>query len=269
MFLRLFAIETRKTLKHPALWLGLAALLFLLATFMLINHLQIANGFRTASGGLEKDLLDGLAFFNWLGILVYAVIGAMIAAFDYMDRSIHLWLTRGVTRLMLLSARLAAILFFALLIVSFTVIAFLGLGVLSRSLFFHAVETSNLNLSALLPVGLRVFWSSLPYLALSVLLGMFSRSPLFAAGGTIVYASVVERFIPALSERVPWLTRYLPGSLSRVLQSRNIALDLSAKPLPMSATLMPELQVVLLIGCIFLLLSIASLVIFSHQDLGG
>ena len=90
-FLRLLAIETRKTLKHPALWIGLGGLLFLLACAILIGHLRIRNGY---GGGIEMDLLEGLAFFSWLGILVYAILGAVIAAFDYTDRSIQLWLMR-------------------------------------------------------------------------------------------------------------------------------------------------------------------------------
>ena len=269
MFLRQVFIETRKTFKHPALWLGLAALAFLLASAILISHFQIMNSYEDGSGGLEKDLLHSLAFFNWLGILVYAVIGAVIVVFDYTDRSMQLWLTRGVSRPVLLSARIATILLFSLLTICFAVAVILGLGAVSRSLFFGTVEASNLNLPALLPAILRIFWSSLPYLALSVLLGIISRSPFVAAGGTIVYGSVVEQFIPALSARAPWLARYLPGSLSHVLQSHNSALDLSTLPLSTEPMLMPELQVVLLIGNIFLLLSMTSFIIFSRQDLGG
>lgn len=93
MFLRLLAIETRKTLKHPTLWIGLGALVFLLAFIVFINHAQIASGYEPAVGGLERDLLKGLAFFNWIGIMVYAVTASVIAAFDYPDRSIQLWLT--------------------------------------------------------------------------------------------------------------------------------------------------------------------------------
>ena len=269
MLLRQLSIEIHKTLKHPALWAGLGALAFLLACAIVISHFQIMNGYETGSGGLETDLLNGLAFFNWLGILVYAVIGSVIVVFDYTDRSMQLWLTHGVPRPVLLSARLGLILLFSLLTICFAVAVVLGLGAVSRSLFFGVVETSSLNLPALLPAVLRVFWSSLPYLALSVFLGVISRSPFVAAGGTILYGSVVEQFIPALSARAPWLTRYLPGSLSHALQSHNSALDLSALPLSMESTLMPELQVVLLIGGIFVLLSVASLISFSRQDLGG
>jgi ABC-type transport system involved in multi-copper enzyme maturation permease subunit len=268
MFLRLFAIETRKTLKNPGLWIGLAGVLFLLACATLFRHVQILNGYAEFSGGLEKDLLSGLAFFNQIGILAYAILSAGIAAFDYVDRSLHLWLTRGVSRLTLLTARLTAILFFGLLLVCVSVIAVLGLSALSRGLFFGGVDTTHLNPAALPSTVLRLFWSSLPYLALTVLLAVLSRSPFFAAGGTILYGSVVEPFAPALGGRFPWLIRYMPASLSRVLQNGALALDRHALPISPDA-IMPQGQAIFVIGMIFLLLSIASFVIFSRQDLGG
>ena len=265
MFLHLLFIEIRKTLKHPALWLGLGVLVFLLALTILVDHLLLARGPRGASGGLENDLLLGLAFFNWLGILVYAVTGAVIAAFDYPDRSLQLWLTRGVPRALLLSARLTTILFFGWLIVCFAVAAILGLSALSRTLIFGTVDSTNLELTALPLATLRVFWSSLPYLALTVLLAILSRSPLFAAGGTIVYGTVVEQFAPALAERLPWFIHYLPASLAQVLQNGNTAIDRSVA----AAARQPHGQAILLIGLIFLFLSLASLAVFSRQDLGG
>lgn len=269
MFLRLFSIETRKTLRHPALWLGLVALLFLLAMFILISHLQIAQGYSESTGGLEKDLLSGLAFYNWLSVLVYAVTASVIAAFDYPDRSIQLWLTRGITRPLLLFARLTTILFFGLTIVCFAVVSLLGVSALSRILFFGTVDASNLNLSALLPVILRLFWSAAPYLAMTALFAVISRSPLFAAGGTVVYGSVFEMLAMQVREKFPVLTQYLPANLSQVLQEFNATLDRAALPHPSDASAMPETHAVLLIGILFLSLSAATFVIFSRQDLGG
>jgi ABC-type transport system involved in multi-copper enzyme maturation permease subunit len=269
MFLRLLTIETRKTIQHPALWAGLGALVFLLAFTTLIEHAQIINGYQPATGGLEQDLLSGLAYFSWIGVLVYAVTASVIAAFDYPDRSLQLWLTRGVPRSMLLLARLAAILFFGLLMVILAFIAILGLAALSRLIFFGRVDTSNLNPAALLATILRVFWSALPYLALTVLFAVISRSPLFAAGGTIIYGTVIENLLANLENRFPTLVRYLPSQLAQVLQINNLTLDRTALPLPLDAAVMPEARAILAIGIIFIILSAVALAIFSRQDLGG
>ena len=269
MFLRLLAIEARKTFKHPALWIGLGGLVFLLSLITLIEHVQIVNGHQPASGGLERDLLTGLSYFSWIGTLVYAVTASVIMAFDYPDRSIQLWLIRGVPRSMLLFSRLIAILSFGLMIVCFATFAMLGLASISRLLFFGSVDASNMNWAALPPMILRVFWSALPYLALTVLAAVLSRSPLFAAGGTIIYETVIENLLENLTNRFPTLIRYLPSSLSQVLQIKNFALDLSAPALPPDAAIMPEARAVLAVGIIFIILSAISLAIFSRQDLGG
>jgi ABC-type transport system involved in multi-copper enzyme maturation permease subunit len=269
MFLRLLAIETRKTLKHPALWIGLGGLVFLLSLVTLIEHAQIANGYQPANGGLERDLLTGLSYFSWIGILVYAVTASVISAFDYPDRSIQLWLTRGVTRSMLLLSRLIVTLFFGLMLVCFAVFSILVIASLSRLVFFGNVDASNLNLSAFPSAILRVFWSALPYLALTVLFAVISRSPLFAAGGTIIYGTVIENLLANLENRFPTLVRYLPSQLAQVLQINNLTLDRTALPLPLDAAIMPEARAVLAIGIIFIILSVISLSIFSRQDLGG
>jgi hypothetical protein len=141
------------------------------------------------------------------------------------------------------------------------------LASLSRLLLFGSVNASNLNPAALLPAILRVFWAALPYLALTVLFAVISRSPLFAAGGTIVYGTVLEPLLARLGDRFPNLVPYLPAQLAQVLQMHNLALNRLA--LPLDAALMPEARAILAIGLIFIALGAISLAIFSRQDLGG
>jgi hypothetical protein len=266
---RMLGIETRKTLRHPALWLGLLALFLLLGMFTVVSHLQIVRGVQTARGGLEQDLLAGLAFYHWTGVLVYAVIGAVIAGYDYPDRSILLWPGRGVGRPQLMSARLAAILLFGLLITCFALASLLILGTFSRLLVFGRVDASRLEVGALLPVMLHVFWSGLPYLALALLLAVASRSPLVAAVGTIAYGCVFEMLAMQAAGRFPALVRYLPANLSQVLQLSNAVLDRAAMGVPLDAARVTPVQAFLWIGMIFFALSTASLLIFLRQDLGG
>lgn len=269
MFLRLLNIETRKTLKHPALWAGLGTLLLLLALFVFIRHAQISYGYMPPTGGLEQDLLAGLSLFNWIGGFVYAVTASVIAAYDYPDRIIQIWLARGVSRRNLLFARLTVILLFGWTLVCLAVFVTLGLAALSRDLFFGTVDASHLNVVALLPALLRTFWSSLPYLALTVLLAVASRSPLFAAGGMILYADVFEKLLLSLSDRYPALTQYLPGQLALILQINNYALDHTAPRPIFDPHMMTEPHAIATVGIVFLLVSGVAFVIFSHQDLGG
>lgn len=268
MFLRQVNIEIRKTVKHPALWIGLLGLLLLLALFVFVHHSQIKYGFIPAEGGLESDLLNGLALYNWISGLIYAVTASVIAAYDYPERTLQLWLTRGLPRPILLLARLTVILFFGALMIAFSLGATLGLAALSRTLFFGSVNMAHFNAAALLPIFLRTFWSALPYLALTVLLAVLSRSPFFAAGAMIFYADIVERLALLLSDRYPALTRFLPGQLALVLQAHNFALDRTAQPI-LDPHWMNEPQAILSIGVIFLVVCGLTFIIFSRQDLGG
>ncbi len=199
---------------------------------------------------MEQDLLAGLSFYNWIGVLVYAVIGAVIAAYDYPDRTLQLWLGRGMGRPRLWSAQLVAMMFFGLLAACFTVASLLALGVLSRFVIFGTVESSSLDLSALLPVTLRAFWSGLPYLALALLLAVVSRSPLVAAAGTFVYGCVFERLALQAGGRFPAFVRYLPASLSQVLLASNAVRDRVALPTALQATQVTPLQAFLWIGAL-------------------
>jgi hypothetical protein len=116
---------------------------------------------------------------------------------------------------------------------------------------------------------LRIYWSSLPYLALTMLFAVISRSPFFAAGGTIIYRTVLESILMRLGDRFPTLVRYLPAQLAQVLQIQNVTLDrLALLPLRDTA-IMPETQAILAIGVTFIILSSVSIFLFSRQDLGG
>jgi hypothetical protein len=267
MFLRQISIEFRKTARHPALWIGLAALLLLIAFLMFIHHSQIKYGFLPAQGGLEKDLLAGMSFYNWISGFVYAVSASVIIAYDYAD--LRLWLTRGLSRPSLLFARLAVILLICGLLVFLSIAANLGFAVLSRTIFFGVADGSNLNKNAILPVILRTLWSALPYLSLTVLMAVLSRSAIFAAGAMIVYANVIERLLLSLSDRFPWLARYLPGALALVLQRENYKLDQAASlPVLLTGSL-TEPQAMLVIGLLSSIVLALSLLVFSRQDLGG
>jgi ABC-type transport system involved in multi-copper enzyme maturation permease subunit len=267
MFPRQVSIELRKTVKHPALWIGLTALILSLALFIVIHHSQIKYGFTESGGGLEQDLLEGLSFFNWISGFVYAVIASVIAAYDYPN--LRLWLTRGLPRPILLLARLTVILLFSGLISLFTVLATLGLSAVSRTLFFGSLDVSRLNTAAVLPILLRTFWISLPYLALTVLLAILSRSPIFAGAGMIVYVDVFEKLLMSVSDRYPLLSRLLPGNLSMALQINDYTIDRTASRPIFRPFVVAEPQAILTIGIVFAILCALSFVIFSRQDLGG
>jgi len=272
MFLRLLSIEIRKLFKHPILWLEFASLVLIIAAYFAARYALMVTSVRNGlvnTHGLELDLQIGLGLFSFLSILFYATTTALISAYDFPERGIQIWLTRGVPRRLLMLARLAVTLLFGLLLVSFAVAVILGMAALARVVFLGGYTAKDLDWAQVLPAILRVFWASLPYQALTVLFGVSSRSPLFAAGGTLVFRTVLENLLVGLADRFPTLINLLPSRLGLILQINTYQLDRTAKAVTLDKHFLTEPQSVLAIGALFIFVSGISLVIFSRQDWGG
>jgi hypothetical protein len=272
MFSCLLGVETRKFLKHPASWLGLGILTLMLAVFFIVRYAGIADAAQNGlinPNGLELDLQAGLSFLMVVGVMFYAANAAIISVYDFPDRSIQLWLARGVPRPLLLAARLVVILVVGFCFIVFTVMAILGLAALSSMIFLGGVNAKNLEWMRILPVTLRMFAASIPYLMLAVGLGVISRSPLFATAGTLIFATVIEKLLDGLSDKYPALIQFIPARLADALQFYNYTLDRSASPMALGSATLTESQAVLTIGVIMIVFSTLIIVIFSHQDFGG
>jgi hypothetical protein len=272
MFLRLLTIETRKLIKHPLLWLEFAGLLGIFGLYFAARYALMANSVRNGlvnTRGLELDLQIGLGLFTFLSILFYGVTAALVSAYDFPDRGVQVWLVRGVPRPLLMLTRLAVVLFFGFVLVTAAVFITLGFAALMRTLFLGSYSAQNLDWMQIPPAILRVFWGSVPYLVLAMLFAVVSRSPLFAAGGALVFRTVVENLLLNLSDRFPHLTRLLPAQLAFVLSFYTYPLDRTAKTMNLTDQFLTEPQAVLAIGVLLLVFVSLSIVIFSRQDWGG
>ncbi len=255
MFLRLLDIESRKLLKHPLAWLELAGVPAILALYFATRYLVVSPAARqgwSSGQGLTSDLQGGLDLFRMAGILFYASTAAFIAAYDLPERGLQMWLARGVPRPLLLLARLELVLAAGFLLVIVAAAASLGEGALARAIFVGDYTAPRLDWFQLSTSILHSFWGAVPYLGLTLLLAVGSRSPLFAAGGAVVFRTVVENVALGLSDRFPALVRFLPAQLELGLQHH--------------AT---EAQAALLIGLLLLCFTTLALAIFSRQDWGG
>ncbi len=272
VFTRLLGIETKKFLKHPVLWVELGILTLILTAFYIVRYADIAGSVQNGlvdTGGLELDLQSGLALFGTLGVMFYAGTAAIISVYDFPDRSIQLWLERGVPRPLLLAARLVVILVVGLCLSLFAVIAVLGLAALTRTVFLGSFSIKNLDWIQFLPVTLRMYAAAIPYLMLAVVLGVISHSPLFATAGTLIFATVVEKLLDGLSDEYPSLIQFIPARLADALQFNNYSLDRSASPMVLGGAYLTEPQAILAIGVIVIVFSTLAIVIFSFQDFGG
>ncbi|HEX2997826.1 MAG TPA: hypothetical protein VHP14_23590 [Anaerolineales bacterium] len=272
MFLRLLVIETRRLFKHPLLWLEFAGLLGIFALYFAARYALMVRAVENGlvnTRGLELDLQIGLGLFNFLSIVIYAASAALVSAYDYPDRGVQIWLARGVPRPLLMLARLVTVLLLGLALVIISVFAILGIAALMRTLFLGSYTAQNLDWMQIPLAILRVFWSSIPYLALTVLFAVVSRSPLFAAGGALVFRTVLENLLLHLADRFPSLTRLLPSQLAFVLYFNTYPLDRTAMPMTLADQFLSEPQASLAIAGLLVLFGAISLVVFSRQDWGG
>ncbi len=273
MFLRLLDIEGRKLLKHPLLWLELAGLVGILAMYYLIRYALIfssaRHGMPTEPRGLLLDLQDGLELFGFIGILFYAASASLVTSYDFPERGVQIWLARGVSRPLLIWARLAIVLLVGLLLVVVAAFATLGVSQLAHLAFLGSRTAGDLDWLRFGTAILRITWGAVPYLALTVLLAIASRSPLFAAGGVVVFRTALENGLLHLADRFPAIMRFLPTQLALALQADTYAMERTARAAVIGAPVLSEPQAILAIGAALILFAAASAMLFSRQDWGG
>ncbi len=272
MFLRLLDVEWRKLLRHPLLWLEFAALVVILAMYFIIRYALIVASARhwiaAAPRGLALDLQDGLELFGFLSVLFYAASGSLIAAHDFPERGIQAWLARGVPRPLLTLVRLAIVLVVGFLLVALATVATLGLSALAHRIFLGSFSAGSLDWARLPGTILRITWGAAPYLGLTVLLAFASRSPLFAAGGVVLFRTALEYGLLHLAGLFPALTRFMPAQLELALQANTYIVGRSV-PEAASASLLSAPQAALAVGALLIVFAAVSAILFSRQDWGG
>ena len=231
-FMSLVSIERRKLFARALLWveLGVLALLVISLHIALIATVQKGGGGDIPPQALEslrhllywpQALNNALAFANGGelgGMLVAILVGAFVAQ-EYTWHTVHLVLSRGVSRINFLLAKFAVIMVALLLIVLTTLLA----GGLVTGVFTYVDRGGlSLGISALSPLAmnvLRVTFTLVPYAALTFFLAVVSRSTMVAIGVGLGYSLLVENLLvetlSMVSAQAARLTRFFPTMLTK------------------------------------------------------
>lgn len=241
MILTAIRIELTKILKRSMTWvlIGIMALLVTVLHIALYATLQMPQSAAAmppeAAEQLRASLcwpeafpnLLGFAAGNALGGLMLVILTGAVVAQEYTWRTAHLWLGHGLPRPAFLLGKFAALAVAGLL---FTLTP-LAVGMPLTGWFTHHLTGSfglaGLNVGHLALSILRTAYTLLPYLTLTLLLAILTRSVAAAVGIGLAYALLVEGILAqllALAGGV-WaeLTRYLPGGLAGALMRLNQA----------------------------------------------
>jgi ABC-type transport system involved in multi-copper enzyme maturation permease subunit len=239
MFANVLGIEWTKLVRRRLLWVEVGILTLLVVVFeALLYAVFQANG---AGGQMVPDAREGLAaLITWPGalsnllsfatgsslggLLVIILVGAVTAQ-EYTWRTLHLWLSRGTSRALLLVAKAIALVpTFFLFVLTPLVVGGALTAVFTvwqkGALDLSQVSAVQLGLSAL-----RTAYSLFPYASLTFLLAVFSRSAVTAIGGGLAYALLVEGVVVQIfalaGGTLAQVGQYLPGGMAAGLMQAN------------------------------------------------
>jgi ABC-type transport system involved in multi-copper enzyme maturation permease subunit len=228
MYWNLLWIENQKNFRRRLLWVELAILII----FILLIFMGLYISIRTTPDGVtitDTDRAKLPQLVTWPGSLAFSLrfaagskllliifVGAVVAS-EYSWRTYQLWLSRGIPRFLLILAKFTALIMPTLIVV----IGALLVGGCISAIFSYIINGSlfleQINLWRL---GLDVFrtaYTLLPYVSITFLLAIISRSAVAAIGGCTAFGLVLENLLGQtlllLPSKLGNMAFYLPASL--------------------------------------------------------
>jgi len=231
MFLNILRMESDKTFRRRLLWIGLViALLPMVIAFISFLHLSetaSATSYWIWPGGLTSALAfaDGYSPGYGYGAYLLAVVVGVVTAQEYSWRTMQLWLSHGISRSQLFFAK------YVLALVTTLVVGlvFLLVGGVTAIIFSYqihgSIDSSHFDMIQLFLSYLRTCYGILPYVGLTFLLVVLTRSAAVAITGSIVFMLAVELpltgLLPLLGVGYARIAQYLPAGLAQAMNDQN------------------------------------------------
>jgi ABC-type transport system involved in multi-copper enzyme maturation permease subunit len=239
MFLNAFRMELTKVFRRRMTWVLIGILVLLVAGMYMALYAVLQDALSDPAGSPGKvEALWGIlswpqAFSGLLGYIggtglggiILIVLAGTVTAQEYSWRTVHLWLSRGLPRSAFLLGKYAALVVAALLVVLTAALV----GTLLTGWFTHqltgSLRLAGLDVYQLALSALRTAYTLLPYIALTFLVAILTRSTAAAIAAGLAYTLVVENLAAQLLGLAGGLwagiAQYLPGSLAAALLQTN------------------------------------------------
>jgi ABC-type transport system involved in multi-copper enzyme maturation permease subunit len=283
MFWHVLSMENTKIRRRRMFWV----LLTLIALLVLVIQIVLFSTYENGMGGVampEEERLSIKGAITWPGSLVniltyiggsafgglfFVILVGAVTAQEYTWRTLHMWLSRGVPRPLLVVAKFTALLLPALLFVLTAIFIGGSITALISMDINNALHLDQANLAQLILSILRTAYTLLPYGALTFFLAVVSRSTAVAISGGVSFVLLLENLLVQLlglmGERLLEMTQYLPTWLAESLLSANqLALEVGVTS---SAGSLDPWTAALGIALWTLLFVSLSLWVFQKQDL--
>jgi len=277
MFWNLLRMESDKVYRRKLLWIGLViAILPMVIAFIALFHISQSASLAKYwiwPGGLTSALAFADGFSPGYGYSAYllAVVVGVVTAQEYSWRTMQLWLSHGIPRPLLLLAKFTLSLVTVLLVV----LAFLLVGGVTSLLFAYqlhgSIDNSHFDIVQMFLSYLRTCYGILPYIGLTFLLVVVSRSAVVALAGTILFMLAVELpltlLLPLLGANYAHIAQYLPAGLAQAMNEQNYSVAHLAMPTYISAGHPSPPIAAICIAVYTLVLFGISLWVFQRQNL--
>ncbi|MFP4438214.1 MAG: hypothetical protein ACLFVO_13275 [Chloroflexaceae bacterium] len=274
MFQNVLAAEQVKLLRRPLLWITLGILGGLIL-FLMIGIFTFGGAGELTAFLWPYSLVTllSIAAQPLFGGVVVVVLAGFVIAQGYTWRTLHLWLSHGVSRPVWLNATFSALLLPLLLLV----VTPLLLGGIATAFFTYQLEGAlawnQVNWGYLLLGVLLTAYALLPYATLTGLLAVAGRSPAAALGGGIAFLFVENILAEILSfagDIGARIMQFLPWMLGNgLLQFNQAAVDLQVAAAEDALQLLNPGPAMLGIAAYTLLFAGLTLWLFRRQDLTG
>jgi len=230
MFWNLLHLESDKLFRRRMLWIGLIITLIPGLIFFFVSFYAGRQVISPTSliwpGGIASMMAWANGYTGGTGYAVYllAIVIGLVTAQEYSWRTMQLWLSHGVSRTLLLSAKFVMALA-ATLLVS---LVFLLIGSILSIVFAYqlhgsvSVHFGDVVLALL--STLRTAYGMLPYVALAFLLIVVFRATAAIACVPIFMLGIelpLSFLLPALGHGFARVAQYLPIGLAQTMSAQN------------------------------------------------
>ncbi len=242
MFVNAFRMELIKVFRRRMTWVMVAILVLLVTGMYLVLYavLQDALSDPVVSPGTIEAVQGMLcwpqAFSSLLGFtggtglggLMLVILAGAVMAQEYSWRTAHLWLSRGLPRPAFLLGKYAVLVLAALLVVLTAVLVGASLTAWFTHQLTGSLSLAGLNVAELALSILRTTYTLLPYIGLTFLVAVLTRSTAAAIGVGLAYTLLGENILVQLLGLAGgmWadIARHAPGSLASALMQTNFRL---------------------------------------------
>ena len=264
MFLNVLHAQQSKTLRSGVFRVEVALLAGVTALMVVLTNVisEMRSDAPVTLAGQLRDMLQQTGTSS-IGHMLAVVLAGALMAHEYSRRSVHLWLSRGVSRSAFLWAKFVSFLVPIALFLLVTAAVTVPISSAFTIAEHGTVGPLAGELAGLAKTAALGAFALVPYAALALLLAVAGRSTLFAVGGSLAFTLLAEtilwQILGLIGGRAADALVYLPWGLASGL----MGVQMGELPLlsPGAAAGVIALYIVALLA--------AATLLFRRQDLSA